>query len=122
MTLSPKTMTSKSSLFCRRVKIWRLGRLLALTSSAQTPTLPILGPVSSMLFSLDVVLLRRRLVDVVRDVVPRGPRAGNAPLSLAGPSDLGTEIRAGPAGATLSVLADKGGDLALSVEDDILVG
>lgn len=61
-------------------------------------------------------------MEVVRDVVPLGPRAGRAPLSLAGPSDFGIEKRAGPAGATPSFLGGNGGDLGLSVGLDIFVG
>ena len=41
ITLSPKMTTSSSPLTCRRVRIFRLALLLALTSRAQTPTRPI---------------------------------------------------------------------------------
>lgn len=43
MTLSPKTMTSNSPLGWSRVRIFRLGLLRALASSAHTPILPIRG-------------------------------------------------------------------------------
>ena len=43
ITLSPKTMTSNSPFPCRRVSMFLLGRLRALTSRAQTPILPMTG-------------------------------------------------------------------------------
>lgn len=43
ITLSPKTTTSKSPLDCRRVSIFRLALLLAFTSNAQMPIMPMGG-------------------------------------------------------------------------------
>jgi hypothetical protein len=68
MTLSPKTMTSNSPWPWRRVKILRLGRLRALTSSAQTPILPISGVLAVAASAEDVVGLTR--TDVLSGSLP----------------------------------------------------
>ena len=74
MTLSPKMTTSSSPLPCRRVKMFRLALLLALTSRAQTPT----RPIGSILAVIKVNLMSHR-------VVSRGSLHRSLLLGLAAP-------------------------------------
>lgn len=86
IALSPKTMTSKSPSPWRRVRIWRLGRLLALTSSAQTPILPRESLSEVMLsFLEEPAVLSLLPVDMERGLVDLGALFGRAD---SGVSDL----------------------------------
>jgi hypothetical protein len=58
MTLSPNTMTSNSPFDCKRVRIFWLGLLRALTSRAQTPILPTVGSFAAH-FQLATVIQRK---------------------------------------------------------------
>jgi hypothetical protein len=89
IALSPKTMTSNSPSPCNRVNIWRLGRLLALTSRAQTPIRPtgVLASELTLSFLDDPAVLKRRLDDNERAPPIRAFLSGNAdstPSALVG--------------------------------------